>query len=72
MKDKKIHFCAPVLDWFRFGFGSERRNGGLPEPYSAETMKALDELQVGSENELFLDMYIMLTPRQTVYPAGWS
>ena len=50
MKDKKIHFCAPVLDWFRFGFGSERRNGGLPEPYSAETMEALDELFAAIRN----------------------
>ena len=44
MGNEKIHFCAPVLDRFRFTFGSERRNGGQPEPYSAETMKALDEL----------------------------
>ena len=43
MKNKKKNYCAPVLDWFRFSRIGSSRNG-LPEPYSPETMKALDDL----------------------------
>lgn len=43
MNNKKKNYCAPVLDWFRFSHTGSSRNG-LPQPYSPETMKALDDL----------------------------
>ena len=43
MKKEKMNFCAPALDSYRWGHDLHRRTG-LPEPYSPETMAALDEL----------------------------
>ena len=43
MEKEKTKFCAPLLDAYRWHESSHYRNG-LPEPYSQETMTALDEL----------------------------
>ena len=43
MEKDKTNFCAPLLDAYRWHESSHYRNG-LPEPYSPETMTALDEL----------------------------
>ena len=43
MEKEKTKFCAPLLNAYRWHESSHYRNG-LPEPYSRETMTALDEL----------------------------